>query len=122
MLLSETDNVSESEADTEGWQRASDAEPSPNRESNGTESEEEDEDHDATMYVSFCFSERRIHTGRRSETMAQIEDLTLNILEQIVTSLTRRNQHPAVGTRSHRQTDGKVEIRIADRRKDMIGG
>ncbi|KAN0091017.1 Spo11/DNA topoisomerase VI subunit A [Tylopilus felleus] len=105
MLLSETDNVSESEADTEGWQRASDAEPSPNRESNGTESEEEDEDHDATI-----------------ETMAQIEDLTLNILEQIVTSLTRRNQHPAVGTRSHRQTDGKVEIRIADRRKDMIGG
>jgi hypothetical protein len=85
----------------------------------GTESDQEEpEGHDTTVYVSF-YSSERIHTGH-SEAIAQIEHLALNILEQIVAPLKRSQPGSVVGTQSHRQ--GKVEIQIADRRKDRTGG
>lgn len=94
--------------------------PELSRESTMTDSDQEElEGHDATVYVSF-YSFERIHTGQASETIAQIEHLTLNILEQIVAPL--KKSRSVVGTQSHRQGDGKVEIQIADRRKDKPGG
>ena len=115
----------ESEVGSESHQRTPGPELSPDRESTRTESgQEELEGHDATTYVPFHYSFERIHTGRASETIAQIEHLTLNILEQIVAPLKkpRRDLGSVVGTQSHHQIDGKVEIQIADRRKDKTGG
>lgn len=61
-----------------------------------------------------------MHTSAASETIAQVEHLTLSILEQIVapSAKSRRDLGPAVGTHSH----GKVEIQIADRRKSKTAG
>ena len=90
---------------------------SPTIESTRTESDQEElEDHDATAYVSFHSSER-IHPRQTSEAIAQIEHLTLHILEQIVTSL---KKHPVAGKQS--KSDAKVEIQIADRRRDKSSG
>ncbi|KAI9572046.1 DNA topoisomerase IV alpha subunit [Boletus coccyginus] len=98
-------------------QRAPGPELSPNIESTRTESDQEElEDHDATAYVSFHSSER-IHARQASEAIAQIEHLTLNILEQIVASL---EKPPVVG--KHSKSNAKVEIQIADRRRDKTSG
>jgi hypothetical protein len=58
-----------------------------------------------------------------SETIKRIEDLTLTILEAIVESLTKSRKN-LEGTSSAAETKldlskyGKVEIQIADRRKE----
>lgn len=100
-----------------------DPELSPNNRESTESDQDELEEQDAAVYVSF-YSSDRIHTGRASETITQIEHLTLNILEQIVASLkkSRRGLGSVAPTQSHRQSDGKVEILIADRRKDKPGG
>lgn len=89
-----------------------------------TESDQDElEEEDAAVYVLF-YSSEHTHTVCASETMAQIEHLMLNILEQITASLqkSRRDLGSVVPTQSHRHSDGKVEIQIADRRKDKPGG
>lgn len=112
-----TGNTMVSEMGAVSQQRAPDPELSPNIESTRTESDQEElEDHDATAYVSFHSSER-IHARQASEAIAQIEHLTLNILEQIVASL---EKPPVVG--KHSKSDAKVEIQIADRRRDKTSG
>ena len=117
----QTDNMLESQLGTEPQKSVPDPEISPNPESIGTESDQEElESHDATMYVSFYFS-GRIYTGRASETIAQIEHFTLHILGQIMAPLAK-SRRSIIGTHPHRQGDGKVEIQIADRRKDKTGG
>ncbi|KAG6372419.1 Spo11/DNA topoisomerase VI subunit A, partial [Boletus reticuloceps] len=63
--------------------------------------------------------ELEVHDATIETTIAQIEHLTLNILEQIVAPLTKsqRDIGSLDGTCSHRPGDGKVEIQIADRRR-----
>lgn len=118
--------IIESEENTGSQQSAPDPELSLNdrRDSTKDESDQDElEGQHAAVYVSF-YSFERIRTSRASETITQIEHLTLNILEQIVASLkkSRRDLASVVPTQSHRQSDGKVEIQIADRRKDKPGG
>lgn len=118
-----TGNMAEStEGTTERQQRTPSPESSPiTEESVCTESDQEELDgHNTTMYAaSFHFPER-IYTGQISETIAQIERLMLKVLEQIVAApLEKSGRDPESITQTH---SSKVEIHIADRRKDKSEG